>query len=107
MIDLTQTVCPLTDIDDGGWEILSVGERSVIVARVGDSAWVYINKCAHQALPLDGADGDGTQIRCPHHGVCFDLTDGRVVQDRGFYALQGLTPIPCSVRDGVVYIDEH
>lgn len=104
---MTKTVCPLESIDDGGWEILSIGDRSLIVGRVGSAACVWLNKCSHQSLPLDGADGDGTVIRCPHHGVCFDVRDGRVVQDMGYYALEGLTPVACEVRDGVVYIEDH
>lgn len=77
-----------------------------LVLREGDRVWVVANQCPHQSLSMEGGTLSDGVFRCPHHGVCFTASDGSIIDDRGYVALEPLTLIPNKVASGTVYVEE-
>jgi nitrite reductase/ring-hydroxylating ferredoxin subunit len=50
----------------------------VIVVNAAGQLAAYVNRCAHQGLPLDDAevDAENGTITCPWHGFCYDSATG-------------------------------
>ncbi len=73
-----------------------------IVVNLDGRLTAYVNECAHQGRPLDGAlidAGEGT-LTCPWHGLCYDATSGECLTLPGAQLIQ----LPLRLLDGVVYL---
>lgn len=86
------------------WRKLPDFGLEIIVCLLMGSYYAIENRCSHQERRMDGAKREYQEIRCPHHGVCYDLRDGSVRWDQGFRDL-----IPCKSfkvfeRDKQVYL---
>ncbi len=99
----------LADIPDHGAVVrdFSAGEArfSLLVARMGDGAAAYENRCPHAGSPLERFDGrvltlERRYILCAAHAAMFRLEDGACVAGPGDG--RGLTQIPVEVIDGAV-----
>ena len=80
-----QKLCALSDVLETGGVVVQVGmddgPRSVAVFRVENDVRAYLNICPHMGRSLDFAPGEFLftqrgELVCPHHGACFELTDG-------------------------------
>jgi nitrite reductase/ring-hydroxylating ferredoxin subunit/Fe-S cluster biogenesis protein NfuA len=79
------------DVPNGGLVAVSVTaptsgrELGVLVVNVADQLTAYVNECAHEALPLDGAvlDVDNGTLTCPWHGFCYDAGSGECLSAPG------------------------
>lgn len=66
----------------------------------------FLDHCSHKDVPL----GPKVKIkkgclRCPHHHVCFDPGNGRVVDAKGKKVPEGLIPVPVTAGvDGEVIV---
>ena len=81
----------------------------MLVVRVADSAFGYLNRCPHAGHPLDllpqrFLTADGTLILCSSHGALFEKASGLCVA--GPCAGRALTPIALQVRCGFVLLDD-
>ena len=113
-IDLARVSCPLHELEATGAHGCALGEGEWplrgFVVRKGDAVHAYVNHCPHAGFPLNWqpdvflAPGGG-QIRCIMHGALFELETGECVA--GPCMGHGLQPLPITVRDGYVLLDEQ
>lgn len=77
-------------------------EVSVLVVHAGGQLAAYVNECAHQGRPLDGALVDATEgtLTCPWHGLCYDATSGECLTLPGAQ----LVPLPLRTAAGQVWV---
>jgi nitrite reductase/ring-hydroxylating ferredoxin subunit len=79
----------------------------MIVVRVADTVYGYLNRCPHASHPLDlrpqhFLSADGTLILCSSHGALFEKSTGYCVA--GPCAGRSLTPVPLEVKGGLVLL---
>lgn len=82
----------------------TAGPWSLIVCRLESGLVAIENRCSHQERPMDRAKRDGTTVICPHHGVCYDLRDGSVAWDQGFFDLIPCRSFPVTETAGTVTV---
>jgi len=83
------TLCNLTDLDDPGAKGFDLDFRRddygrplrIIVTRLGDKVFGWVNSCPHAWVPLDVDKGDfldmtGQFLLCANHGALFTLGSG-------------------------------
>ena len=106
-----QALCRLEDIPERtgkGFTISRHGEDlEILVVRVGDAAYGYVNCCPHYGITLEWmqdrfVDPERTHIQCSTHGARFRFTDGYCVW--GPCAGYALAPVPLVVQDGLIHI---
>ena len=109
-------VARLADFPPDERRIVTVGNRSIGVFRVGDEFYAVRNRCPHQGGPLclgrvfrrAVSDEPGRVrytdeaplIACPWHGWEYDLASGRCAADRRY----SLRRFEVTVREGDVYV---
>lgn len=105
-------LCQLVDLEDPGAKSFKVeidgSTREVVVVRVGDQAYGYLNWCPHRGTPLDWVkdqflDRGGGHILCATHGAYFQREDGLCVA--GPCLGDSLRPFPVFLQDGAVFSD--
>lgn len=69
-------VASVADIPDSGKLLCEVGDRLVVVVRVGDEYFCLDDVCTHDGGPLGEGRLDGFEIACPRHGARFDVRNG-------------------------------
>jgi nitrite reductase/ring-hydroxylating ferredoxin subunit len=112
-LDLTRVLCRLDALEPGGSRELRLGGGAwplrVFLVRVGAEVRAYLNRCAHQNLPLNllpdrFLTADGSMILCTAHGALFEKATGYCVA--GPCAGRSLTGLPVRVVAGYVLLDE-
>lgn len=93
--DLTQGVT-LADFGDSTMLRGHMGEKAVLLARVGDEVLAVGAECTHYSGPLEKGIVVGDTVRCPLHHACFSLRTGEALGAPAF------DPLPCwqVERDG-------
>ena len=105
-----KTLCPRSDIPDGGTLCLLQDEFPIVLVRKGDTVKAYVNACPHQYLPLNHRgdkllSADGAILRCSNHSAGFSSDDGEGVEGLGIGAC--LDAIPVSIdRDDQIIVCE-
>ena len=107
------TLCAVKDIPDPGAKGFEVewyedGERRplrIIVSRLDDRVFGWINSCPHAGVPLDMEpdkfmDFTGQFLLCSYHGALFALGSGVCL--RGPCRGKKLMSVPLVVHDGMV-----
>ena len=56
-----------------------VAGRNLLLFQEDGQIHIIENRCPHADAPLDKATVREGCIRCPWHGICFDLTTGEAV----------------------------
>ena len=81
---------------------VEAGPTEAIVLQQDGQVAAYVNKCAHQGRPLDGALLDRSEgtLTCPWHGLCYDATTGECLTLPGAQLQQ----LPVRVVGGDVWI---
>lgn len=67
---------PVTALGEGQTLSLTVGRRTVAVARSGGEFFAIEDVCTHDGAELTGGTIEGTEIICPRHGARFCLRTG-------------------------------
>lgn len=95
--------------DDGSWLFTATDpsgtDEEVILVPCDDGVEAWVNRCTHEAQPLDTGRGAAIrrgQIICPKHGSMFDTCDGDC--DNGKAAGTTLVSVDVDVEDGVAYL---
>ncbi len=70
----------INDFTSGQMKQVSINDKPVLIARIGDKFYAADSKCPHMGADLSQGKLDGTIITCPWHHSQFDLQDGRVVR---------------------------
>ena len=76
-------ICKDSDVTEGEHRIFHLPGHDVLLLRHKGELFALENRCGHMGTSLatgdveDLADGHAVGIRCPGHGICFDLRTGR------------------------------
>lgn len=113
-IDLTRVLCRVEDLGATGCREFKLGGgdwpvRGFIV-RSGTAIHAYLNRCAHQALPLNMLPDrflthDGSLILCTAHGALFEKSTGYCIS--GPCSGLSLERVPVQVAAGCVMLAEN
>jgi nitrite reductase/ring-hydroxylating ferredoxin subunit len=66
----------LIHLYDGYLQSFSVAGYSLLLIQSEGQRYLIINQCPHQQAPLNRATLEGNKLRCPLHGMQFDLVTG-------------------------------
>lgn len=67
---------PLSLLRVGQQRCVKLGSVSVLVCRTESGIYAVENRCTHVNSALYGGSLEGDAIRCPFHGIKFDLRTG-------------------------------
>lgn len=73
-------VATLSSLEDPGRTVVEIGDRVVVLLRVGDSLHCLEDVCTHDGGPLSEGRLDGNEIICPRHGARFDVRTGKALK---------------------------
>jgi 3-phenylpropionate/trans-cinnamate dioxygenase ferredoxin subunit len=68
------------ELKSGQMKMFNLGNREILLARVGDNFYAADNRCPHMRARLSEGNLEKTIITCPLHHSQFDLIDGHVVR---------------------------
>ncbi|PKU23454.1 Rieske (2Fe-2S) protein [Telmatospirillum siberiense] len=110
---MKRALCRLDELEDPGSAAFTFGEedlrRAGLIVRRGGSVFAYLNNCPHNGSPLDWQAGrfldlDRRFILCATHGASFRIEDGFCLG--GPCAGKSLTPVPVTLADGTVWLED-
>jgi NADPH-dependent 2,4-dienoyl-CoA reductase/sulfur reductase-like enzyme/nitrite reductase/ring-hydroxylating ferredoxin subunit len=81
--DLTLGI-PQDALADGAKLLGRVGEKAVLLVRIGNDFFAVGAHCTHYHGPLVAGLVVGQTIRCPWHHACFDLRSGEALRAPAF-----------------------
>jgi len=98
---------PVGSVDElppAGRKLAFAGGRSIVLFNIEGTVHAIENSCPHNGASLASGQLDGRILRCPAHGLRFDLTTGCMPGAGGLC----LTKLPVHVRDGslVLTVDD-
>jgi len=73
------SVVDVSELAPGGLQAVKVGERKVLVCRVGDEYFAIENFCPHATVSLARGRLVGSELECPFHGGKLDVKSGNPV----------------------------
>lgn len=110
-IDLSKVLCRLDELKATACKEFRLGggewPLTGFLVQVGAEVHGYVNRCAHQSLPLNYLPDrflthDGSMILCTAHGAIFEKTTGYCVA--GPCAGRSLSRVAVRVIDGLVLL---
>ena len=66
----------LIHLYDGYCRSFTVADYSLLLIQNEGVKYLVVNRCPHQQAPLDRASIHHNKLRCPVHGMAFDLETG-------------------------------
>ncbi len=80
--------------------IVAVGGKEVLLANVDGSYYAINNECTHAGGSLAQGVPEGNIVRCPRHGVRFDVKTGKAVGEAkiGFIKMKVKDEESCMVK---------
>ena len=97
-------VCRAGDMADVPLRSVTIGDRQILLARVGGELFAAGNLCTHKGCRLSGGRIEGGTILCPCHKLGFDLRTGKVVA--GKEAEAGPLPVfSVSVEGDEIFVE--
>lgn len=69
-------VARLEDIPDGGTLRVTVEKRPILLCRQQERVFAVGAICPHRGAPLEEGCLNGALLRCPWHGIKFDVRTG-------------------------------
>ncbi|MBW1596476.1 Rieske 2Fe-2S domain-containing protein [Streptomyces sp. JJ38] len=92
---------PLADIPEFTPHPVTIGRRALLLFRYGERVYATAARCTHQGVELLGGELEGALMRCPWHGVRFDVRTGARVNEP---ACRDLRTFRTEVRGGEVTV---
>lgn len=78
------------------------GDRRIALFRIGNEVHAVEDSCPHQGASLANGRLDGVHVKCPAHGLQFDVRDGCMKGNAGF----GARSVEVRVLGDQVLVDE-
>jgi 3-phenylpropionate/trans-cinnamate dioxygenase ferredoxin subunit len=88
------------DLSPGGRKLAFIDGRSLVVFNIDGEFHAIDNECPHQGASIASGKLEGRILRCPAHGLRFDVTTGCTPGTGGLC----LKKLPVEVRDGGVIV---
>lgn len=97
-------IAPVEALRPGQRKLVFVDGASVVVFNIDGQAYAVDNSCPHNGASLASGQLDGYVLRCPAHGMRFDLRDGIEREATGLCPKQ----FPVQACDGqfVMHVDD-
>jgi 3-phenylpropionate/trans-cinnamate dioxygenase ferredoxin subunit len=92
----------LSDIPADRGLSVAFGDRRIALFRIGDSVHAIDDSCPHQGASLANGRLDGVFVKCPAHGLQFDVRSGCMKGNPGF----GAQSLSVQVQADQVLIDD-
>jgi len=67
----------LHELFDGYRRVFRVNGTEVLLVQEAGRCHLLVNQCPHQNAPLERASINDNTLRCPRHGIMFDLDSGK------------------------------
>ena len=90
-----------TELSDNELRRVDAEGMPVLVVRRGMRIYAIAETCSHRGGPLSEGKLQDTTVKCPWHGSCYSLEDGRVVNGPSVHAQPVLE---VRVRDGQIEV---
>jgi nitrite reductase/ring-hydroxylating ferredoxin subunit/uncharacterized membrane protein len=90
-----------SELRDDQLRRVEVNGMPVLLVRKGAHIYAIAERCSHLGGPLSEGKLEGHAVRCPWHGSCFSLDDGRVLEGPSVHA-QPILEV--RVRDGQIEV---
>jgi nitrite reductase/ring-hydroxylating ferredoxin subunit/uncharacterized membrane protein len=90
-----------SELRDAQLRRVEVNGMPVLLVRKGAHIYAIAERCSHLGGPLSEGKLEGHAVRCPWHGSCFSLDDGRVLEGPSVHAQPVLE---VRVRDGQIEV---
>jgi nitrite reductase/ring-hydroxylating ferredoxin subunit/uncharacterized membrane protein len=75
-----------TELPENELKRVTADGMPVLLVRRGERIYAIAETCAHLGGPLSEGKLESTSVRCPWHGSCFSLEDGRVLEGPSVHA---------------------
>ncbi|HDP73517.1 MAG TPA: hypothetical protein ENN46_00985, partial [Candidatus Woesearchaeota archaeon] len=94
------------DLPEGTMKKADVGEKSILLARVGGKLYAIESKCTHMGAELSKGRLVGKDVECPWHHSRFSLETGNVTKKAffGLARMKGLKSFKAVEKDGEIFI---
>jgi nitrite reductase/ring-hydroxylating ferredoxin subunit/uncharacterized membrane protein len=73
-------VLPEAELGENQLRRVTANGMPVLLVRKGVRVYAIAETCSHLGGPLSEGTLEDTSVRCPWHGSCFSLADGRVLE---------------------------
>jgi nitrite reductase/ring-hydroxylating ferredoxin subunit/uncharacterized membrane protein len=80
------SVLPETELPENQLRCVDVNGMPVLLVRRAQRIYAIAETCSHLGGPLSEGKLEDTSVRCPWHGSCFSLEDGRVLEGPSVHA---------------------
>jgi len=85
---MTSAHITFSTLVDGKPQKISLGEKYVCVARIGEEVFAVADTCTHSDASLSEGDVSNYKIECWLHGAEFDLRTGEAITPPAVQALE-------------------
>ena len=85
---MTSAHITFSTLVDGKPQKISLGEKDVCVARIGEDVFAVADTCTHSDASLSEGDVSNYKIECWLHGAEFDLRTGEAITPPAVQALE-------------------
>lgn len=92
------------NVKNGFKKAYSVGGENILLVKNDEKIHAVENSCGHFGMPLEAGSVDKGTIRCPSHGVRFDLNSGNVLNTL-YDDCHAIKVFKVSIHDGWVGIE--
>jgi nitrite reductase/ring-hydroxylating ferredoxin subunit len=99
-----QRVLRASELTEGSRKGMVVKGRKIILANVGGKIHAVEDYCTHEGKPLADGKIEGGTVTCIHHSVKYDLSTGKVVDDRGYVGVEPIRVYEAKVEGDDVLI---
>ena len=66
------------ELAPGQRKLAFIDGRSIVLFNIEGELYAIENSCPHNGASLASGQLDGRLLRCPAHGLCFDVATGRM-----------------------------
>lgn len=87
-------VAKTSDIPSGKMKAVTVGGQEILLANVDGTIHAINRRCGHMNAPLEDGLLKGKEVTCPMHGVKFDVTTGKKLNEPIMGAAPGMDKLP-------------
>ena len=85
---MTSAHITFSTLVDGKPQKISLGDKDVCVARIGEEVFAVADTCTHSDASLSEGDVSNYKIECWLHGAEFDLRTGEAITPPAVQALE-------------------
>ena len=85
---MTSAHITFSTLVDGKPQKISLGEKDICVARIGEEVFAVADTCTHSDASLSEGDVSNYKIECWLHGAEFDLRTGEAITPPAVQALE-------------------